>query len=72
MCLTAIVRICAGLGKDCPFQADTDGQDDVQLTTESVGSISDAAFAEYASRLYQYLQVRSRNLDPWHNPTLHV
>lgn len=59
-CLDSSPSLCAGLGKDCPFQQGATGQDEVQLTSESVEGTSDDAFAEYASRLYQYLQVRSR------------
>lgn len=51
-----------GLGKDCPFQQGAAGQDDVQLTTETVEGVSNEEFAEYASRLYQYLQVIENRL----------
>lgn len=47
----------AGLAKDCPFREGADGGAGEQLTTESVEDVSNEDFADYASRLYQYLQV---------------
>lgn len=49
--------IFAGLAKDCPFREGAPGEAGKQLTAESVQDVDTEAFAEYASRLYQYLQV---------------
>ncbi|KAL4458671.1 hypothetical protein ABPG75_013536 [Micractinium tetrahymenae] len=50
----------AGLQEDCPFdqqQAALPGGERQVLGAEDADSISTEAFAEYASRVYQYLQV---------------
>ncbi|KAK9811539.1 hypothetical protein WJX72_005618 [[Myrmecia] bisecta] len=49
--------IATGLQDDCPFQAAASGGEAVVLTAETVESVQEAAFTEYASRLYTYLQV---------------
>lgn len=46
----------AGLQDDCPF--DPSAAEPRVLAAEDADALSDEAFGEYASRLYQYLQVR--------------
>ncbi len=50
----------SGLQADCPFRPASDGGAAEQLTPEGVEGVDAAAFAEYAGRLNQYLQVRPR------------
>ena len=50
----------SGLQADCPFRAaGADGAAE-QLTSESAAGVDAGEFAEYAGRLTQYLQARSR------------
>ncbi len=54
----------SGLQADCPFRPAAGGGAAEQLTPEGVESVDAAAFAEYAGRLNQYLQVRPRRRTP--------
>ena len=51
--------LASGLQEDCPLELGGVAGEELELSAEAAEGISTEAFAEYAGRLYTYLQVNA-------------